>query len=84
MAAIQAIEDAIRDVKSFVSADGAELQLVDRNDERKRLRLRLDLSRAPCLDCVVPAPMLASLIRLRIQQQVEGWEVEVEDPRTDD
>jgi hypothetical protein len=84
MTANQAIVDAIREVQSFVSADGADLKLIDCNDERKHLRLRLDLSRVPCLDCVVPAPMLASLIRQRIQQQVEGWQVEVDDPRVAD
>jgi hypothetical protein len=84
MTANQAIADAIREVQSFVSADGADLKLIDCNEERKQLRLRLDLSRVPCLDCVVPAPMLASLIQRRIQEQVDGWLVEVDDPRAVD
>jgi hypothetical protein len=42
MTANQAIVDAIREVQSFVSADGADLKLIDCNDERKHLRLRPD------------------------------------------
>jgi NifU-like domain len=77
------VESAIHEVRNLVSADGADLQLIDFDSERRHLRLRLDLARVPCLECVVPPPMLASMIRWRVQQLIPDLQVEVEDPRND-
>ena len=76
------MEQVVDDVRAFVSADGADIQIVQFDDAANRLRLRLDLTRVECLECVIPPTMLAAMITDRIHRMVSNTlVVEVDDPR---
>jgi hypothetical protein len=74
-------DDALDDVRAFVTGDGADIRLVERDDAHGRVTLRLDLSGVDCLECVIPPAMLSSLIVERFRKAGSTMEIVVEDPR---
>jgi Fe-S cluster biogenesis protein NfuA len=76
-----ALQAALQEVRAFVSADGADLELLDFDGAAPAVRLRLDVSRVACIDCLVAPEMLLSLVRQQLQKRIAGLTVELEDPR---
>jgi Fe-S cluster biogenesis protein NfuA len=75
------LQEALQEVRAFVSADGADLELLDFDSAAPGVRLRLDVSRVACMDCIVPPAMLLELIQRQLRKRIDGLKVEVEDPR---
>ena len=76
------VEQVVDDVRAFVSADGADIQIVQFDDAANHLRLRLDLTGVECLECVIPPTMLAAMITDRVHRTLSGdLVVEIDDPR---
>ena len=76
------VEQVVDEVRAFVSADGADIQIVQFDDEANRLRLRLDLTGVECLECVIPPTMLAAMITDRVHRSLSTeLVVQIDDPR---
>jgi len=81
----QAIDDAVEAARSVVRGDGADLVLVEANERRARIELRLDVSSLHCDDgaCLLPGHLLEPMIMARLKDHVEGeFELRLQDPRT--
>lgn len=77
----RSIAGAVADVELFVSGDGGVLEILESDAERRRVRLRVDLSGVECPDCVIPPPMLAEMIATQLRDALGDFEIVVEDPR---
>ncbi len=71
-------------LQDFVAADGAAIELLDvAPDGTVSLQLRLDA--VECVDCVVPAPMLAEMVGQFVRRHLaEVTNTRLVDPRTED
>jgi Fe-S cluster biogenesis protein NfuA len=81
----EAIDNAVEAARSVVRADGGDLILVDANEKRGRIDLRLDVTNVHCDQggsCLLPGHMLEGMIANIVQQHVEGeFELRLDDPR---
>ena len=81
----ESIDAAVEAARSVVRADGADLVLVQANEKRGRIDLRLDVTHVHCDQggtCLLPGRMLEGLIANILQQHVDGeFELRLEDPR---
>jgi len=77
------VSSAVAEVQLLVSGDGARLDRIDPNLDDDVLRLRLDLSRVECLECVLPPELLAEIVTSSLRRRVgdEELSVLIEDPR---
>ena len=74
------IETALDDVRALLRADGGDLELLGEADGT--VRLRLVLEDASCADCVLPAPLLADVVRDALTKRGAAvTNVEIDDPR---
>lgn len=74
---------SVADLQLFVSADGARLDVVSLDAVAGRIELALDLSGAPCAECVLPGDLLAGLLRDRLAAgPASGVELVLHDPRS--
>jgi hypothetical protein len=76
-----ALAEGITEVQALISADGAQLHLLDSTPDA--VHLRLDLEDASCADCVLPAQHLAAVVAdvLRRHTGNAALEVRIDDPR---
>lgn len=80
----QAIEAAVEAARVVVRGDGADLVLVDADEKRGEVRLRLDVANLHCDDgtCLLPGRMLSGMIAAQLQEHLDGeFELVLEDPR---
>lgn len=78
-----AIRAALTELQVLVEGDGASMALERLDQERGEVSVRLDLSEVGCLDCVLPAELLADIIGNRISSADPAVkQVAVLDPRT--
>jgi hypothetical protein len=78
---VTALADGLAEVQALISADGAQLHVVESTSET--VHLRLDLSDVACADCVLPAQHLASVVGdvLRRHTGDAALAVHIDDPR---
>lgn len=75
-----AVEGALDELRQALANDGAGLQ-VERADE-EQITVALTFADETCMDCVVPPPILRSIIADAMQRGGFGQDVTVVDPRT--
>ena len=81
----EAIEAAVGAARVVVRGDGADLVLVNADEKRGEVTLRLDVTNLHCDNgtCLLPGRMLEGLIIAELQQHLDGeFELVLEDPRT--
>jgi len=66
---------AIAELQEFVSADGANL--IVRTATERSLELDLDLAGVECIDCVLPADILAEIVNDRLHERL-GPDVQIQ------
>ena len=71
----------IAEVQALVSADGAQLHVIEHTDDV--VRFRLDLTQAACADCVLPARHLTAVVADTLQRHTgnAALQVRIDDPR---
>jgi hypothetical protein len=75
-----AMHEGIAEARHLLSADGADLTLIEASD--RGVHLALDLSGVECLDCVLPHEYLRDTIADIVGRHVgTDVSVELEDPR---
>lgn len=80
----QSIDDGVEAARSVVRGDGADLVLVEANEKRARIELRLEVSNLHCDDgtCLLPGHMLQPMIMSKLKDHVDGeFELRLQDPR---
>ena len=80
----ESIDAAVEAARSVVRGDGADLTLVEANEKRGQIELRLDVSNLHCEDgtCLLPGHMLEGMIMAKLQDHIDGeFELRLEDPR---
>lgn len=80
----QAIDAGVEAARSVVRGDGADLVLVEADEKRGRIDLRLDVANLHCESgtCLLPGRLLEGMIAARLQDHLEGeFELHLEDPR---
>ncbi len=82
MIARTAVDEALAEVRPLVQADGADILLDGLDTESGKVALRLDLDGVSCLECVLPAELLHSMVADAMARRVPGLvEVTLADPR---
>lgn len=81
-----AIDQAVEAARSVVRADGGDLVLVEANDKRGRVILRLDVTNVNCDaadgSCLLPGRMLQPMMVRLMEPHLGGeFELRLEDPR---
>lgn len=80
MTALEQAEQALNGLREGFQADGADLELVSL--EGGVARVKLLLTDATCMECIVPGPILEQVISASLKQALPDLQrVEVEDPR---
>ena len=80
MTTAEHVDSALAGLREGFQADGADLQVV--SAEAGVARIRLVVTEATCLECIVPNPILQQVIEASVRQAwPEVHRVEVEDPR---
>lgn len=73
-------EAALGGLREGFQADGADLELV--SIEAGVARVRLLVSEATCLECIVPGPILEQVVSASLREALPSLvRIEVEDPR---
>lgn len=79
---VGAVEAATASLRQIMVADGADLTVVSVEPGARRVTIRLELEGASCLDCVLPASALSSMLRAAIAGAVDQeFELVLVDPR---
>lgn len=77
-----ALTQAVDELRTLVSGDGADLDIVSTDEAAGRIELRLDLSQVTCEECVLPPELLQSMITESLRRRVpELREIVLDDPR---
>lgn len=75
-----AMYEGLAEARHLLSADGADLTLVEASD--RGVHLALDLSGVGCLDCVLPHEYLSDTIADILRRHVgSDVSIELDDPR---
>jgi hypothetical protein len=81
----QAVADTVDEMGALLRADGADLRLVEADPKTARIEIALELEDAECQDCVLPADLLAPMLRDALARRVPGeFELLLRDPRDPD
>lgn len=77
------VREALANAEALFAGDGVGLVLVSFDEHRDAARVRVDLSRVECLECVLSPDILAELIAdaLKRHDRAQGLDVQVDDPR---
>jgi len=76
------IDEAVRELDTFMRADGASLELVTADPHTARVEVALDLSKVECLECVLPTEFLEQMLTDALAKRIRGeFELFLQDPR---